>query len=77
MTVFQILDTHPFAAGMAAGVVLTFSTLMLCAVFLYSLEKIKGLAREGVRAASSHSNRQTAHPVLSKAAASPDSSSAS
>src|SRR4029077_1305313 len=79
MTPLQILDTHPFAAGMAAGVALTFFTLMLCAVFLYSLEKTKAMARESARAASNHSNplRQTTHGVLSQSAASPDSCSVS
>jgi hypothetical protein len=79
MPLLQILDTHPFAAGMAAGVMLTFSTLMLCALFLYSLEKIKTTARERARVPSNHSNhlRQTTHPVLSQTASSPDSRSVS
>ena len=52
MSVIEIIHTHPFAAGIAGGVVLTFCCFVLCAVFLYSLEKTKALARESAKATS-------------------------
>jgi hypothetical protein len=46
MTVVEIIHTHPFAAGAALRVLLTFCSPVLCAVFLYSLEKTRAMARE-------------------------------
>jgi hypothetical protein len=52
MTVIEIVHTHPFAAGVAVGMLLTFCSLALCALFLYSLEKMKAMARESAKAMS-------------------------
>jgi hypothetical protein len=45
MTVIEIIHTHPFAAGIAVGIVLAYGSLALCAVLLFTLEKTKALAR--------------------------------
>jgi hypothetical protein len=61
MTVIEIVHTHPFAAGVAVGMLLTFCSLALCALFLYSLEKMKAMARESAKAMSGNQ----AHQIVS------------
>ena len=51
MPVIEIIHTHPFAAGVAVGVLMTFCSLILCMVFLYSLEKVRTMAGESAKSA--------------------------
>jgi hypothetical protein len=41
MTLFQIMDTHPFASGLAVGMILTFGTMLLSAGFVGLLVKAR------------------------------------
>ncbi len=75
MTTFQIFDTHPFAVGMAAGVILTFCTLLFSAVFLHLLGSMKERARESARTQTQL--KPEPHPILPKVVHSPDSRSVS
>ena len=45
MTVLEIVHTHPFAAGIAVGIILAYGSLLLCTAFLFTLEKTKAIAR--------------------------------
>jgi hypothetical protein len=65
MTLVEIVHTHPFATGVAVGVLLTFCCLVLCAVFLYSLEKVRATARE--RAKSTSRNQIASRSSISPA----------
>jgi hypothetical protein len=45
MTLFQIMDTHPFASGLAVGMMLTFGTMLLSAGFVRLLVKARNAPR--------------------------------
>ena len=62
MPIIEIIHTHPFAAGLTAGVLLTFCSLVICAMFLHSLEKIKAIARESAKATSGVSRNEASFP---------------
>jgi len=72
MTVIEIVHTHPFAAGIAVGIILAFGSLVLCTAFLFSLEKMKAISRDNAKAESENPG----HPLFSESSVgSPDSSS--
>jgi hypothetical protein len=45
MTITEIVHTHPFAAGVAVGILLAYGSLVLCTAFLFTLGKTKTIAR--------------------------------
>jgi hypothetical protein len=42
ITITEIVHTHPFAAGIAVGILLDYGSLELCTVFLFTLGKTEG-----------------------------------
>jgi hypothetical protein len=77
MTVIEIVHTHPFAAGIAVGILLAYGSLVLCTAFLFTLEKNKVIARRTVK--SDAENPRTGIPsrqfFSEPSVGSPDSSS--
>jgi hypothetical protein len=72
MTVIEIVHTHPFAAGIAVGIILAFGSFVLCTAFLFSLEKMRAISRANAKAESG----SPGHPLFSESSVgSPDSSS--
>jgi hypothetical protein len=61
MTLFQIMDTHPFASGLAIGMMLTFGTMMMCAGFLKLLLQARNSAPS--LALPQVSSNQTVNPI--------------
>jgi hypothetical protein len=73
MTLFQIIDTHPFASGLAVGMMLTFGTMLLSALFVRLL--IKARNTPGSVALSNEASNHSNHTTRAISAAAPDSSS--
>jgi hypothetical protein len=61
MTLFQIMDTHPFASGLAVGMMLTFATMMMCAGLLKLLLRANNSAPS--LALPQVSSNQTVSPI--------------
>jgi hypothetical protein len=75
MTVIEIVHTHPFAAGIAVGIILAFGSLVLCTAFLFSLEKMKAISRDHADNAKAESENP-GRPLFSESSVgSPDSGS--
>jgi hypothetical protein len=73
MTLFQIMDTHPFAAGLAIGVLLTFGLLVVCAGLLTLL--LGAGNRATAVAPANGSSNEKAHAIPSIAVNAPGSNS--
>ena len=71
MTVIEIVHTHPFAAGIAVGIILAFGSLVLCTAFLFSLEKMRAISRDNAKAESE--NPGSARLFSESSVGSPDS----
>jgi hypothetical protein len=41
MTLFQIMDTHPFASGLAIGMMVTFGAILISAWFVKLLLRLR------------------------------------
>jgi hypothetical protein len=73
MTLFQIMDTHPFAAGMAVGMMLTFVTMLLSSGFVQIL--VKGRNTTGSLTLPNGTSADATNPLRAIPSDAPDSTS--
>jgi hypothetical protein len=63
MTAIEIMHTHPFATGIAVGILVAYGSLMICTIFFYALERTRAIAqRTAIQTEQGFSDSSVASP---------------